>query len=136
VRKGLTAAALLALPASQQTTPAQPPAPAPRTAEAPALSPSAPESNAALTRSSAATATATAAPAAPKADRQQAVALAERELADLSDRGVLAGIKVKVKAIVAETGKTASYDEDATTAIKDTNQRLTVARRLLDCLNT
>jgi hypothetical protein len=47
----------------------------------------------------------------------------------------IAGVKVKVKAIVAETGKTASYDEDAHTAIKDTHERLTLARRLMDCLN-
>ena len=46
----------------------------------------------------------------------------------------LSGITVRVKAIEAETGRQISYDEKADVALRDVNERIDMAKRLLECL--
>jgi diguanylate cyclase (GGDEF)-like protein len=59
---------------------------------------------------------------------------AQRQSIDLLADPRLAGITVRVNAVESETGRKISYDEQADVALRDVDERLTLARRLAECL--
>ena len=54
----------------------------------------------------------------------------------LNERTPLSDINVTVEAVEAETGRTVEMDETAADALKDVDDRMKLARSLLECLGS
>lgn len=58
----------------------------------------------------------------------------QKKITDLLNDSRIAGITVKVRAVEAESGRKIVYSEKADVALRDVDERITLARRLAECL--